>query len=242
MSNQIDNLFKKKLEAHSVEPSKGAWVKISSSASKKNKAVIWFRAAAALLLMTSALWLYNNTNDTTSSEIAEVTTEETGTKELSTNEPVAIQKEEDRALSAEKNKTSQPSPPSVQKTNVPLVAQNNEKLKNESTTPLKVDLISEPLESIALVDSNPFQDALAVEASITESTSKPIVIEYELKSYAKTPEPEMEPLFQKKNGLKKVLDVANNLRTGESSLSGLRQAKEDLFALNFKKEDKKNNR
>ncbi|MFZ1808585.1 MAG: hypothetical protein WAU36_15235 [Cyclobacteriaceae bacterium] len=236
MSNQIDNLFKKKLEAHSVEPAPSAWARVSSSASKKNKAVIWFRAAAALFLMASALWLYNNTNENISSEIAKVTPEE-----LRPEKPVAIQKEAE-IKSTEDNNTTHASIPPAQKTKVPLIIQNNEKPKNENIERHRVDLTTEPLELIAKIDSNPIQDDSEIEASATKSLSKPIVIVYELKSYAKKSEPEIDPLFQKKNGLKRVLDVANNIRTGESPLGGLRQAKEDLFALNFKKEDKKNNR
>lgn len=238
MSNQIDNLFKKKLESHTVEPSPGAWVKISSSASKKNKAVIWFRAAAALLLLVSAFWLYNNTNDNTSAKIAEVTT-----NELKTKEPVVVQKEVDEPKNLGENKTAQTPITPAQKTKTP-VAQNNEKHKNENMEQPGIDLITEPNESVALMDSNPFQGDPDIEATTIEATTKPIIIVYGLKSYTKKASqvPEIDQPFERKNGLQKVLDVANNIRTGESTLSGLRQAKEDLFALNFKKEDKKNNR
>jgi len=239
MSNQIDNLFKKKLEAHSMEPGPGAWKKISSSTSKKNKAVIWFRAAAALLLMASALWLFNNTTDNRSSEIAKVIPEK-----IKTDEPVVTQKEADKTISSEENNVTQTPVPPTKKSKVPTGVPNNEKAKNEKAEPLRIDIITETLETVAQIDSNEAQDDFKIDPSTPEGTAKPIVIVYELKSYAKTaaPEPEMESLLQKKNGLKKVLDVANNIRTGESSLGGLRQAKEDLFALNFKKEDKKNNR
>lgn len=235
MSNQIDNLFKKKLEGHSIEPGPNVWSKVSASSSKKNRAVIWFRAAAALLLMVSAFWLYNNTNDNSSSEIAVATPEE-----LRKEEPVTIHEEVDATESLEEDKTIQTSLPPSKSPKVASIAKKDEKSKTKIAEPLRIELTTEPLESIAQVDPILLENTIDIKEP--DTSSKPIVIIYELKSYAKNneQESELEPLLQKKNGLKKVLDVANNIRTGESPLGGLRQAKEDLFALNFKKEEKTN--
>lgn len=239
MSNQIDKLFKKKLEEHSIEPGPNVWAKVSAASSKKNKAVIWFRAAAALLLTASAFWLYNNNSDNGTGKIAEVATEKSKAEEQ-----VVTQKESEEANHVEQN-NRQASTPAIPKKQTLIAEKKSNKPRKENTEKQnqKIIDITEPLEAIAQMDVIP-QDSPEESEMNTASASKPIVIVYELKSYAKKTESELEPepLLQKKNGLKKVLDVANDLRTGESPLGGLRQAKEDLFALNFKKEDRKNNR
>jgi len=51
MSNQIDDLFRKKLEGHSVEPGPLTWSRISARFIKKNRILIGYRAAAAIALM-----------------------------------------------------------------------------------------------------------------------------------------------------------------------------------------------
>lgn len=237
MSKQIDKLFKKKLEEHSIEPGPNVWARVSTGSSKKNKAVIWFRAAAALLLTASALWLYHNNTDNGTGKIAEVETEESKAEEK-----VVAQKKSEEANQVELNNSQVPTP-AVPKKHTLIAEKKSNKRRKENTEKKTQEIIdiTEPLNTIAQMDAIP-QDS--PEGSEVNTASQPIVIVYELKSYTKKTEPELElePLLQKKSGLKKVLDVANNIRTGESPINGLRQAKEDLFALNFKKEEKNNNR
>ncbi len=239
MSNQIDDLFKKKLEAHSIEPDPNVWSKISSGFLKKNKAIIWFRAAAALLLMVSAFWLYHNINgnDNTPTKITEV-----HPTELKEEKPAVIQEK----VIEEKNNTTKASVPTIQKPKLLADKNNNEshdKMVEEGNPAINIPIKQvAPIAQIDIIDIDPAEGNPVNEEAVSKPISKPIVIVYELKSYTEKTESdsEFDPFPQKKNGLKKVLDVANNIRTGESPLSGLRQVKEELFALNFKKEDKHN--
>lgn len=239
MSNQIDDLFKKKLEVHSVEPDPNVWSRISSGLLKKNKAIIWFRAAAALLLMVSAFWLYQNISNSTPSKITEVQP-----TELKEEKPAVIQ---EKAIE-EKHNTIKASVPTIQKPELLADKKSNKshnKMVEEDNPAINMPINNIPIkqaESIAQVDTDPMKGNTENEEAVSKPTSKPIVIVYELKSYTVKTESdsEFDPFLQKKNGLKKVLDVANNIRTGESPLGGLRQVKEELFALNFKKEDKHN--
>lgn len=237
MSNQIDNLFKKKLKEHTVAPGPAAWSKISAAASKKNKTIVWLRIAAMLLLALSAWWLYNNT---TPGEVSTVV-------EIAESNPNLI---EDKTKEAEKENTDdlktklQPISPAQNSSKLTSKTQHKSELKEDKVLEIKDSKKEiEKEEMVALLDI-PVQETQPIPAEETESVDKPIVIVYELKPYIKKtePEPNLDPLLPKKNNLKKVLDVANDIRTGDSPLTGLRQAKEDLFALNFRKEEKKNNR
>lgn len=238
MSNQIDNLFKKKLEGHAIEPAPEAWSKISSRLFKKNKLVIWFRAAAAVVIIASAFWLYNYSSNIPL-EIAEVTPQK-----LIKEKPLRAMEKTLKEKIVVRDYVNQDSVPKVQKSKILLAEKNNNKASHENfkNNNQKIQVITKPLESFSQVDNKSVQEISEVKEINTE-LSKPMVIVYELKSYAKEirSESEFDPAIQRKSGLKKVLDVANNIRTGETPLSSLRQVKEDLFALNFKKEDKNTN-
>ena len=112
-----------------------------------------------------------------------------------------------------------------------------------------VDFDAESIKSIA-VNEPIIEDATIIPTESIKPSQKdaPLVIVYELKPIERRSEVaenqeslfELEPFPPKKNGFKKVLEVANDVRTGESPLGGLRQAKDEIFAFNFKKEDKNN--
>lgn len=233
MSNPIDKFFKDKLAEHTLEPGVNAWAKVSSGLTKKNRSIIWFRAAAAVMMvgMASLLWFYSNTTST---------------------EPTVITKSEEvQPIPEEQNQ------PPKEKIEVPLqntvpnkpshkieIAEQKEKVKsNERALTAKVipDKISTQREEVLIAEINIPEIDIPAETTNAEQT-KAIVIVYELKAIPKrtTSEFEIGSLPEKKTGLKKVLEIAQDVRTGDSPLGGLRQAKEEILAFNFKKEVKNN--
>ncbi|MFM8739807.1 MAG: hypothetical protein ACKOC0_06340, partial [Cytophagales bacterium] len=70
--NKMDELFKNKLENHSLPPSAEAWEKVEHQLEKKSKPVIWWRAAAAVLLVGAmGWWAYTwQTSNTVSQTVA----------------------------------------------------------------------------------------------------------------------------------------------------------------------------
>ena len=75
-----------------------------------------------------------------------------------------------------------------------------------------------------------------------QKEEKPIVLEYRLETIE--PQPVVESASARepngKSGLLKVIDFARDAKNGDGRLGDLRQAKDELFAFNFKK-DKQNN-
>ncbi len=228
MNDALDNLFKKRLSDHSLEPGPEAWSRISSSLTKKNNKIIWYRAAAGILLASLLLWFFTSRDNSNTENIAD----RKSTIEKNSEPVQPIQKMEEESDKNNKDENEATPVPTVESSK-PLLAQKKKSqqrnvAKDVTKSAMDDEQAGDPLENIASIE--------------TEKESKPIVIVYELSEINKKPASEfvLEPLPEKRNKLRKVLEVANDVRTGESPLNGLRQAKEEIFAFNFKKDDKKN--
>ncbi len=221
--NKLDGLFKKKLEDLTLEPRSEAWLKLEANLSKKNRGLIWFRSAAALLLMglliTSIIWLQSpEENQQVAGPLKNINpskiSSENKLKEDSISQSTPL---EANKITGAKRKSNSTQPKTINTTTAPLL------IREIEPEPLLIETL--PAETIA-------------EATIKE---KPIVIEYTLESIIpqKKETPIVAEIDEKKKGLQKALDFAREAKNSDSPLGGIRQAKDDLFALNFKKDKQK---
>jgi hypothetical protein len=220
--NKIDDLFKNKLEEHTLEPSGDAWIKLNANLSKKNKGFAWYSALAAILLMgiliTSIIW-------------------------LNKREATQFVSEQTKRLPVEPSGENKLIADSVSK---PLLTETisitKAKKKSKSVSPITGDPPSLPVMIKEIEDEPLVAEILPMEV-IAETTIKkqPIVIEYRLESIL--PQKKETPLeaevVEKKNGLQKALEFAREAKNSDSPLGEIRQAKDDLFALTFKKDKQK---
>jgi hypothetical protein len=100
---------------------------------------------------------------------------------------------------------------------------------------MKVEAQTQPQTSIE-------NSAMVAGAAKTE---KPIVLEYRLETIeVPGPGPVAESASvtesNEKSGLRKVIDFAWDAKNSDGPLANMRQAKDELFALNFKKDKQKN--
>lgn len=238
MNNPIDKLFNQKLSEQTIDPGAGAWARIEKGLSKKNKTIIWFRAAAALFLvaLSGVLWYVatsgNSSTLTNEAKISEVQSQEPETIQV----PQQKEQKESLPLPPKQNITRTQRPKaSIQKKEVQKKNENQpEEIGTEMTRLIEIqvaELVTPPLEM-------PKEDTGNV-----STASKPIVIVYELKAINQrtSNDDEFLEVPERKSALRKVLTLANDVRSGESKIGGLRQAKEEILAFNFKKEDKNNN-
>lgn len=222
--NRIDELFKNKLANHPVAPSADAWQKVEAGLTKKNNAWVW-RLAAALVLfgLVSGAWYMWSKNTEAQPELVQQPVP-APQKEI----PVAVQPEEEKQnLVAETKTELQPK----QKKKSTITQSETEKEETEKVIP-------EPKVVI--------QPEVLITENKTESTParKPIVIEFTLDAM---PVNMTEPAIavasadDDKSGLQKILEKARDIKNGESELGSLRDAKNELFALDFKKDKAKRN-
>jgi hypothetical protein len=223
MNNPIDQLFKKKLGELQATPSAEAWTKVEAGLSKKNNKVILWRMAAVLVLfgLLTATWLYTTETDqeTQAISLTEANTESTSTgNELS----IPVQAEtEKKSLEQNEHKSFN-------------------KLKTRSTK-VAVNTITEQAkekEEVALVID---QNIMVTETISVTKAEKPIVIEFTLEAITTDTQQVAQASEEKNNGLKKIFDKALELKNGESDFGSLRDAKNELFALDFRKDKTKRN-
>ena len=232
MNKKVDNFFKERLVNHAIEPSEETWSKIFRSGLKKNRSVVWLRAAAAILVIVLAgilsLYVRTSTYDQTVTSVTSTQAD----NNIEMEENVVLQEETPAKIIQTPN-PAKPQPTET-KANRPLELNKNEQLIAEVNG-------TQVMENKKTTDSEiEFTTTEVIENSPTV-THKPIVIVYELKPIAEYDESVYTAVPEKKSGIKKVLEAASDVRSGESRLMGLRQAKEEILAFNFKKEEKNNN-
>lgn len=227
MNDRIDEFFKARLTDHPMTPPPNAWSKVEANLSKKNKGIVWFRAAAALLflglLLATLVWIQSSKIETIPMNI---------TKVDSSREKEAVIKESNGAeelkpdLKSKSRSNAKRQPSLVQVESMP-------EIKNQ---------VQQEIEQPAMVEA---QNTIEVTKSITVSqpkARKPLVLEFrldEITTQQLTATEELEIAnVDSKNGIQKAIGFALEVKNGESPIINLRQAKENLFALNFKKDKK----
>lgn len=238
MSNRMDQLFKSKLSDHALTPSAHAWSKIEAGLSKKNKFVIFWRAAAAFILcgLLVGSWIYfqskagNQTKQLAIENKGGETVTEKLSKETNPNENSAEQEDTSQSLTVKKQEVVVQS--KNLNTNKPQLAIIESKLTPDIDKKEKVnEKENEILEVIELRTTT----------MTTVKAEKPIVIEFTLEAI-----PSNQTAIAKeddigKTQLKRIWDKALEIKNGETELGGLRLAKNELFALEFRKDKTKRN-
>lgn len=219
--NKIDDLFKKKLEDLKLDPTGEAWIKLNTNLTKKNKGFVWFSAIAAILLVgilvTSIVWLEKR-------EATQFVSEQSQRAPLKSTD-------ENKVMADSVNKTV------VAETIVIAKVKKKSKVLN----PISVNpTIS---NGTVMAENETLATEIQTKETIAEATTreKPLVIEYRLESIS--PQKKETPIVaegvEKKNGLQKALEFAREAKNSDSPLGEIRQAKDDLFALNFRKDKQK---
>ncbi len=228
MSNKVDKLFKDKLSEHSLPPSAQAWGKIEANLAKKNKGIIWFRIAAVLALfgLLTFVWIRNGNDKDMLPQMA--------------NKKPAEVKKKNPELNNKKKEEK------------PFVARNTSKEEKQGKTASKKEkqtiIQQEPVSAktndqtaVALMEEKKVEVPVITNEVNTAQvkTQKSIKLTFSLPSLkADTQEPEQAIAAtpeEKKSTLQKAV---NDIRTGDV-LGSLRDAKDDLFAWEFKKDKTK---
>ncbi len=245
MNNRIDKFFESKLSEHTIEPDAKVWSQIAANLPKKNKGIIWLRAAAGIAVAGLALmlWFYSGTNQAIDNSLVHESNDAEALRDIPKPQAAPVTKEEGQPIDEQKRAPLMAAQNNTRKYSI---AEKTEARSSVVKTDLKVDDKSKEVTQIdrgAEVVVNGDVVDLTASPAVSKETSKPIVIVYELPDVTKMESPyDIDLTPQKKSGIKKVLEIANDVRTGESPIAGLRQAKEEIFAFNFKKEDKNNNK
>lgn len=228
MSNKIDKLFSRKLADHSIPPSSEAWSRIESGLSKKNKFVILWRAAAVFVLLglLTGSWFY--WQDEQSKQAARLATKNVvpakGTPEVNDSTVGTSPKEEPLQHVATNNNQEREQAP--------------KQVKKKLTQQPQVAIVNEP-EAILAPEEKVIKIEIALVMPEVAKPEKPLVIEFTLDPVPSSTATIAEAV--EKPALKKIWDKALDIKNGDAELGGLRMAKNELFALDFRKDKSKRN-
>jgi hypothetical protein len=226
MNNKLDKYFRDKLHGHGVQPSGNAWEKVESRLSKKNSTAVVLRIAAAVALMglAAVVVLYRTTTISPPDMAKEENIKQpaTGTSApAKENTSPVVEPSENVAAAGTRKAPAQRLP----SRNIHAA----EEKKSEGQATVDGDFLVMELPDIKQPE---------VKIDTPPEKAKRIVIVYTLPTINKSVPTETEV---KKTGLQKVVDVAMDMRSTEGPLGELREAKDDLFALEFRKDKKTKN-
>jgi hypothetical protein len=228
MDNRTDQLFKDKLGDHRLPPSAEAWSKVEAGLPKKNKLIILWRVAAAFVLfgLLTGAWFYWQSGQQDPPQ--QLVKNPSGTDNNGLDEPLIArqEKEENKTQVAAVEKTKE-----IKKVKSNITEDTQEKIADQITNE---NLLIEETELVADTKMIPFEPQ--------EKLEKPIVIEFTLEPLPiRTSVAQANGKDEKNNGFEKILHKARDIKNGDSELGSLRDAKNELFALDFRKDKTKRN-
>ena len=218
--NKLDELFKNKLEDYSLPPSASAWATVDASLRKKKKTIVWFRIAACLALASVSWMLLPRANHNT---------------QLVAVMPAPPKMDE---LPSVKQLITESTP----KAYATKSATKTNTIDSDTSDQIKVVFTESYSEAVAITpitgDEIALQETtILANTEIIAQVEKPLVIEYTLEPVA-----DQQEEVASRSKLQKVVDFALDAKNSDGALTNLRQAKDDLFAFNFKKDKTKNSK
>jgi len=224
MKNKIDQFFQNKLEAHKLPHGEQIWAKVEANLSKKNNLAVW-RIAAAIFITGTLVWVIIwSQRDTKNNEplfASKNSPKDFSIKEKPTAKISSVERKKDEIA---RSKTSSTNPHSSQ-TNKTIFHQKEVPPSAVETKEIDVAM---PHENIPEEKIN----SKATPATTIASTKqKSIKLEFTLEDIT-SEQPVADVSEEKSSGLKKVWDLAREVKNGDGPVRGI---KNEIFALNFKK-------
>jgi hypothetical protein len=200
--------------------------KIEATLPKKNNIIVWWRLAAVFLLfgmLVSAIyWLQSNDNENTQLVLTEKKTDlpqDVEKKDLLIDKSEVVKEKKSIAKNLKSN-------PIARKVELRKAQMGGDKIVKAT------EVLPEENEVITEFILQPVQETV-----IVSKVEKPIVLEFTLEPIEAHVVAQAE---ERNTGLKKVWAKAKDIKNGEGGFD-LQNFKENLFALNTKKDKAKNN-
>ena len=254
----LDNLFKNKLEEFGKAPSRDLWADIDKQLPQnKKKGGYWLMSIAASIIILIAIGLGFYLND--GAEIKNETiakNEKPVVKESAVSEKEQENKteeypsekvvEETHSTTKEKEETQQTKPIIKPKTpsSIPeveqhdeLVADNKLEKSDENTLDEHTEVFElDQTENIATIEKS---DATTEKEKASTNKQAGNTLTFDINDLGKKEALASNDTeeVKKQSKLKQLYNIAKDIKEGESGLSDLREAKNELFAMNFRKHE-----
>jgi hypothetical protein len=254
--DKVDQLFKNKLSDHTLVPSEDAWTRVEASLAKKNKpwfvnarpTVIQWRWAAAILLMgalTVAIYLSQRGGVPEQKLLAKKVPTAIQSNSKST-EAQKLPLASDRKKIKQEPNVQRYKPRDIRNNEAPVQQNDLQSTKENESSGAKQKIMETeaalaqqytikltPTEtSTATPHEEKNKSEATTNTTVASSTQKPIKLEFTLDALP-SEETVATTTEAKKTGIKKVLNLAREMKQGEGPVTNLRDKKDELLAHNF---------
>ena len=232
MENKIDQFFKDKLAVHNLPPSEEAWAKVEANLSKKNNVAVW-RIAAAILVagafISVIIWSQRESKNDDPILATTKSNKDSIKEKIAPQISSVEKKKEARSNSDKKASNSLPRPAPSQHDSKSDQKKAGEKLTPSTEIETKKQTIAVVKESTQ--EEKEINTKATPPTTIASTKQKPIKLEFTLDNIS-SEQAVATTSEEKSSGLKKVWDLAREVKNGEGPVH---EMKNELFALNFKK-------
>lgn len=245
MNQQPDKLFRDKLQSFQTPAPSGAWNRIENNLDKKKDKVLWLRIAASLLLVAVAtflLWPTNSINTQNPELTGSTKKHETVKPEVKKKEQAVQESLPQQNSIAEKENVSPKAILKKKKTQQQKPVDKIESINTENTVAVLNETPShqnQVIEEKKEISSEPVVvEKPATVAAVTSQKVKIIFSAQEVdnKYLDKKALADATSADKKPSTFKKLLDKAYDLKYNQDPFGDLRQKKDEILALNFRKE------
>lgn len=243
MDQQPDKIFRDKLQGYDSPVPSQAWNRVAANIQPKRRAVWWLSAAAVALIGSAAVFLYPLTKKST--QLAETITQLPRQKQS----PTSNESDANAARSAEaitKKETSTPVPSAntnADKQSSRRKSTGPEKGKENSIEREDLPLITLPEpELVAMAEKESVLPSVIEDTNAAETSGRKTITivlsakEVNEKYLSKTNPAHATSAAEEASTLKNMLDKAYDLTHNQSPLGELRQKKNEILAMNFRKD------
>jgi hypothetical protein len=247
MNQQPDKLFREKLEGFRKPVSASAWNRVEAQLDKKNNKAIWLRIAAAVILLIAATAIFINVRNGNESEtLISRKTIKSQTNGLASvpaekKSDISIQQKSERPTAKKQTKTKRLNKKQKTQQQQVLLPQND--VKEMNTIAVEEEIMEEiMLPSIEVVDEKIAEqipvDVAQQNTEVADSGLKIVYSSEEVdeKYLDKKSLTQATSEVKKTSTLRKLLEKAYNLKHNQDPLGELRQKKNEILALDFKKD------
>jgi hypothetical protein len=249
---QPDKLFKERFSDYERQAPASAWERIESNLDRPNYKGLWMKVAAglALLAIAAIAWYatshesLQNNEDLTKKEVSTQPEKETQypVVDQQTNSPTETQSlsfEETPALAERSSKESK----RIRNESSIKSLNKNPEESNERPTDIEMqDLMVEPLALNPEIVNNENSSAITVVQSNTNSHVIIYTAEEVNERFLKKNSDNATSDEKKPSGIQRLITIAADLKNTEGGFGELREKKNEILALNFKKNNEvKNN-
>ncbi len=248
MSNDIDKLFRDKLEKHHKAPPHGAWNKLETKLTERSKNWLFLKVAASLLILAIAsyvLWPKTHITQIDQAYVvlkpfakeptsikAEKFPNHSKTGGVHNNQSLTTNKITKDRVNSKPTKSSKVNPSTnLTKAEAHVIDVHSKGLINEVAQLSEVSLETVPEDKVIMNEA----------PAINKSSYTTIIytVDEVNKKYLDKPIPEATSEEEKPSTFKRLLSKAKKLKNNQDPFGELREKKNEILALNFSKDKRR---